>query len=365
LGQEFILLEPMDACTLESQLANLGITTVRVVEIVESAEDYTLEITFEDNLSGIATAPTYSVQSAYRATSETNAQPGSANAPIMFEAPTPLVTSATGNEVWIFASGDNKWWGGCSVWVSSDGESYSYFGNIPQPARQGVITNRLPVHGTPDEDDILSVDLSMSRGSLTGATRQDADNFVTLCWIAGDNNGEFISYQNAELTGQYQYNLSYLRRGVYGSGIMSHPANSQFVRCDNHVALKIPFGADIMGQTFYIKLCSYNVFGTVEQALSEVEPYPITIHGYNKSSEIESGTETMELFDVVTINYTNTYQTAPSPQAIVIDGERGDVLNIINMTTTSFSMVVYNDAYSEYDEDLPSRTINYIVYGVV
>jgi hypothetical protein len=364
LGQEFILLEPMDACTLESQLANLGITTVRVVEIVESAEDYTLEITFEDNLSGIATAPTYSVQSAYRATSETNAQPGSANAPIMFEAPTPLVTSATGNEVWIFASGDNKWWGGCSVWVSSDGESYSYFGNIPQPARQGVITNRLPVHGTPDEDDILSVDLSMSRATLTGATRQDADNFVTLCWIAGDDNGEFISYQNAELTRQYQYNLSYLRRGVYGSNIMSHSADSQFVRCDSNLALKIPFNADAVGQTYYVKLCSFNVFGTVEQALAEATPYSFTVHGYNRSTATESGTATMELGETITINYDRTYQTPPYPQAIVIDGERGDVLTITNMTTTSFDVCV-NNSNIVFDFEIPERTINYIVYGVV
>jgi hypothetical protein len=31
VGQEFILLEPMDACTLECELAGMGITSVRVV----------------------------------------------------------------------------------------------------------------------------------------------------------------------------------------------------------------------------------------------------------------------------------------------------------------------------------------------
>jgi hypothetical protein len=364
LGQEFILLEPMDACTLESDLAKLGITTVRVVEIVESAEDYTLEITFEDNLSGIATAPDYDIQETERAVTETNAQPGNVNAPIMFEAPTPLVTSATGHELWIYASGANKWWGGCSVWVSSDGNSYSYLGSITQPARQGVITNSLPVHGTPDETNVLGVNLSMSRGSLAGGTRQDADDFVTLCWIAGANNGEFISYQNATLTGQYQYNLSYLRRGVYGSNIMTHSANAQFVRCDSNVALKIPFGADLIGQTYYIKLCSHNVFGTVEQALSEVTPYQVTLLGYNQSTAIESGTETMELFDVVTINYNQTYKSAPYPQAIIIDGEEGDVLNITDMTTTGFDVCISNNNYI-LDAIKPERTINYIVYGTV
>jgi hypothetical protein len=336
-----------------------------VVEIVESVEDYTLEITLEDNLSGVTSAPDYDTQESDRAVSETNAQPGNVNTPIIFEAPKALVTSATGHEVWMFASGAGKWWGGCSVWISNDGNSYSYLGTISQPARQGIITNSLPYHATPDTVNTLGIDLSMSRASLSGATRQDADDYVTLCWIAGEGNGEFIAYQNANLTAQYKYNLSYLQRGVYDGNIATHPAGSQFVRCDSNVALKIPFNTDAIGQTYYLKFCSFNVFGTVEQALSEATPYSITVHGYNQSSAIESGSREVELYDVVTIKYTNTYQTAPSPQAIVIDGERGDVLNIINMTTTSFSMVVYNDAYSEDDEDLPSRTINYIVYGTV
>ena len=360
LGQEFILLEPMDAVTLESDLAKLGLTTVRVVEIVESADDYTLEITFEDNLSGVSTAPTYATQSADRATSETNAQPGNVNKPIMFEAPAPLVTSATGYELWIYASGGNKWWGGCSVWVSVDGNSYRLVGKVEQPARQGVITNSLPVEATPDETNTLSVDLSLSRSTLASATQQEADDYVTLCWIAGANNGEFISYQNATLTGLYQYDLTYLRRGVYGSNIMTHTANAQFVRCDTGIALKIPFSSSEIGNTYYVKLCSFNVFGTVEQELAEVEPYTVTLHGYNKKSVTESGTETITRNTTKTINYNHTYQSAPYPQATIINGYAGDVVHITNMTTTSFD-VYFENADTSITEQ--TRDINYIVYG--
>jgi hypothetical protein len=362
LGQEFILLEPMDAVTLESDLAKLGITTVRVVEIVESAEDYTLEITFEDNLSGTTSAEDYAVQVAERAVSETNAQPGNTNPPVMGEVPTPMVTSATGNEFWIFASGESKWWGGCSVWVSSDEESYSRLGRISQPARQGFTTNELPAHENPDNQNRLGVDLSISRGSLASATAKDADNNVTLCWIDGEDGGEFIAYQTAELIGEYQYRLSSLRRGIYGSKISNHPANSKFVRIDSNVPLKIPFNSDVVGQQFWLKFCSINVFGTVEQPLSDVVAYPVSVTGYNKTSVTESGTAELELGDTIRINYTQTYQSAPYPQAIVIDGEFGDVLNISNMTTTGFSVTVYND-----EEILPGsdRTINYIVYGTV
>ena len=361
LGQEFILLEPMDAVTLESDLAKLGITSVRVVEIVESADDYSLEITFEDNLSGITTAPTYDTQATDRAVSDTNAAPENTNAPIIFEAPAPLVTSATGYELWMYASGGNKWWGGCHVWVSTDGESYRLVGKIEQPARQGIITSTLPVESTPDETNTLSVDLSLSRSTLTSVTKQDADDYVSLCWINGANNGEFISYQNATLTGLYQYDLTYLRRGVYGSNIMTHTNNSQFVRCDSDIALKLPFNSNEVGNTYYVKFVSFNVFGTVEQELAEVEPYEVTLHGYNQKAITESGSETITRNTTKTINYKNTYKSAPYPQAMIINGYAGDVVHITNMTTTSFDVYFENSNYLIDEQD---RTINYIVYGV-
>lgn len=361
LGQEFVLLEPMDAVTLESNLAKLGITSVRVVEIKESADDYTLEITFEDNLSGVTTAPTYATQTSDRAVPDTNAQPGNVNKPIMFEAPAPLVTSATGYELWIYASGGNKWWGGANVWVSTDGNSYRLVGTINQPARQGALTASLPSHATPDEDDALAVDMSLSRSNLTSVTRQDADDYVSLCWIDGNNNGEFVSYQNAELTGLYQYDLTYLRRGVYGSNIMTHVADAQFVRCDSGIALKIPFGASEIGNTYYVKLCSFNVFGTVEQELAEVEPYTVTLHGYNKKSVTESGTDTLTLGVTKTISYNHTYQSTPYPQVQIINGYAGDVVHITNMTTTSFDVTFNNDDTSIKAQ---TREINYMVYGI-
>jgi hypothetical protein len=104
------------------------------------------------------------------------------------------------------------------------------------------------------------------------------------------------------------------------------------------------------------------VFGTVEQALSDVSPYVVTIQGRNKASATESGTATLELGDTIRIDYTQAYQSIPYPQAIVTDGEFGDVLNITNMTTTGFNVTVYNDEAILPAED---RTINYIVYGTI
>jgi hypothetical protein len=364
LGQEFILLEPMDAATLESKLANLGITTVRVVEIVESAEDYTLEITFEDNLSGITTAPSYATQGTDRAQTNVNVDPQNANTPIIFEAPSSLVESATGYECWIYASGSNQWWGGCGVWLSNDGNSYKLVGTIKSSARQGVITSELPVHATPDEDTVLGVDLSMSRGNLTSGTREDADKYITLCWVAGNNNGEFISYQNAELTAQYKYNLSYLRRGVYGSSIQTHAANTSFVRCDMDRVLKIPFNAKDIGTQMYIKLTSYNTYGEQEQALSEVEPTIYTVQGYNVPTVIESDSVSIVQNQTVTVNYNHTYQSAPYPQITNTTPHEGDSLSISNATATSFD-VTYTNSVNDpvISGETYTVTINYFIYG--
>lgn len=362
LGQEFILLEPMDAVTLESQLGNLGITNVRVVEIVESEEDFSLEITFEDNLSGVTTAPTYAIQEATRTEASTNAPPGDTNQLILFEAPTALVESATGYEVWIYASGASKWWGGCNVWLSLDGEAYQMIGAIKQPARQGVLTAPFPASSSHiDNTNTLSVDLTMSRSSISSVSQAAANNLDSLIWISGENNGEFLVYRDAELTAQYKYNLTRFYRGLYGSTGASHVTNAQFVRCDSGVVLKYPFQNKDIGTTVYIKTTSFNVFGTVEQSLSEVEPIAFTIVGYNEKSIVESGTATIEKDTPTTITYSHIFATHPYPQVTIVDTKTGDLLQIDNMTETGFDCWFNNDD-SSIEET--TRTINYLVTGV-
>jgi hypothetical protein len=350
----------MDTCTLQSDLAKLGLTSVRVVEIKESAEDYSLEITFEDNLSGTLTAPSYDTQGTTRATTNTNVKPQNVNAPIMFEAPAPLVTSATGYEIWIYASG-GEWWGGCNVWVSQDGNTYKRVGQVKLPARQGVITNTLPVSSTPDTTNTLGVDLSMSRSAIVSVSQQEADDGVSLCWIEGANNGEFISYRDATLTSQYHYNLSYMRRGVYGSSIMTHTAGAKFVRCDTNNVLKIPFNSTEIGTTYYVKFTSFNVFGTEEQELSEVSPYTFTVHGYNRRVVMESGTTTITKGANTTITYQNKYDSPPYPQVTITNAQATDHLEITNMTKTSFDVTFSNNNAPTTPPE--TRQINYLVYG--
>lgn len=355
LGQEFICLEPMDAVTLESQLAGLGITSVRVVEIVESQEDFTLEITFEDNLSGITTAPDYETQEATRAEANTNAEPQNVNPLIIFEAPTPLVESATGYEVWIYASGNNDFWGGCNIWISTDNESYKMIGSVKQPARQGVLTEDFSV-----SSDAFKADFALSRSEINSVSQEAFDTYETISWISGAGNGEFLAYRDAELTGQYQYDVSTLHRGLYGSTAASHTAGATFIRCDRNTVLKYPFNAKDIGTTVYVKATSFNVFGTVEQELADVEPITFTIYGYNKKTIVESGTATINRNNPTRITYKNVFSAAPAPQVTITDAKSGDSLQIENMTETGFDCYFTNASVTTPT----TRTINYLVTGV-
>src|SRR5204862_408647 len=82
----------------------------------------------------------------------------------------------------------------------------------------------LPSHADPDTSNTLSVDLSESQGQLLSGTTADADAFVTLCLC----DGELIAYQTATLTAAHQYELTYLRRGVYGTPIGAHSSGTSF-----------------------------------------------------------------------------------------------------------------------------------------
>lgn len=265
------LLDPMDVVTItELDFLGLNKLPVRIVEIEED-DEFNLTITAEDCPEGVHTPALYSTQAATRPALSYNAPPGDVNKPVIFEPPVNLLDSLT---IGLAASGSSMVWGGCGVWVSYDRETYKRIGSVKNPARQGVLTQTLPSGYNQDVNNTLSVDLSESRGQLLSASATDAANHNTLCWV----DGEVISYQTATLTKEYNYNLTNLARGIYGSDIKDHAANSQFVRLDDSL-FTYNYKTEDVGKTIYIKLTSFNIFNAAEQSLSEVDPYVYTIVG--------------------------------------------------------------------------------------
>lgn len=273
LGWRFALLEPMDIVDVSDTVVGLSAGAVRITQIDED-DNGELTITAEE-MPDIATLPVFARQAtAQPPVFDLYAAPGDANPPILYEPPASL--TGGGLELWVVATGASADWGGCEVDVSLDGSTYKPVGTILRGGRQGVLTANLPSGADPDTVDTLSVDLTESKGQLLSGSQADADSFVTLCLC----NLELVSYETATLTSAYHYDLTYLRRGAYGTPIAAASAGDQFARLDPASSLvKYIFPANFIGQTIFVKLQSFNLFGNELQDLSIVTAYSVGLVG--------------------------------------------------------------------------------------
>ena len=223
---------------------------------------------------GVGTAVLYPRLAAAGSAVDTLTDPGDTNPPIIFEPPPGL--SGGVYEVWLIASG-GAYWGGCQVWISIDNATYALAGTVYRGARQGTLTATLPSHPDPDGTSVLSVDLAQSQGQLLSGTQADADNFVTLCYI----DGELISYQTATLTAADEYDLTFLRRWIYGTAITAHSAGSNFARFgpSDPSLFRYRYSSNFVGQTIHVKLPTFNIFGQALQDLSGLAADTYTLTG--------------------------------------------------------------------------------------
>ena len=272
LGWKHCLLEPTDYVTLTDLDAGLDDVPVRIVAIEED-EDGLLHVTCEDAPSGISSSALYPTQLIGGYAANYNIPAESINTPVIFEAP--WILTINGHEIWLGVSGGENY-GGCQVWLSSNGANYKKIGTILAPARHGFLTANLSSGSDPDTTSTCAVDLGESSGVLLSGSVADADNRATLAWV----DGEFIAYSTATLTGAYTYNIGgYMRRGLYDLPIKQHAERSQFARCDDAL-LKYVYDPDLVGKTVYLKFPAFNEFGSGHQSLSDVAEYPFTIIGY-------------------------------------------------------------------------------------
>jgi hypothetical protein len=277
LDQRYIFLDPMDIVALNDSTMGISDLLVRVLEIQEN-DDSTLSFRCEEYLQGTGTAAKISFQSGTGYAPDYNADPGNVNIPVIFE---PTDALAGELAVWMAVSGQNTaLWGGCDVYLSTDGNSYANIGRIKGPARQGVLTAPLPdvtvsaTGQTIDQTNILAVNLAESAGQLISGSQSDATNLNTICYC----DGELLAYENANLAGTNEYDLTFLVRGAYDSDIGAHAAGAQFARLDTAI-FQYPYAAPLIGTTVLIKFLSFNIYGGGEQQLSDVQPYTYTVQG--------------------------------------------------------------------------------------
>jgi hypothetical protein len=275
LSAEFCLLDPMDLVSLTDPLLGLNATVVRITDI-EEADDGTLSITAEEFPQGVATSVAYPVQAKSNGVPAADVTPNSVNSPLIIEPPPSLSGGST--QLWIGASAQNADpnWGGCIVWASLDGISYSEVSAIAVPARQGVLSASLAAYAgsAPDNANTLAVDLTESGGTLQTTNSAAAAAGVTLCYV----DGEYLAYTTATLTATSKYNLTALYRGLGGSTPGAHAMGASFCLLDSAI-LKYDVPNAEIGQTVYLKFQSINIFGGAAQDISTCAAYPYQIQG--------------------------------------------------------------------------------------
>lgn len=277
LGWRYALLEAMDLVTLTEPKIGFNRKVVRIIS-VEEDERGKLTVTAEEWPFGTASATLYSTQANDGTAPNVNVDPGNANTPVIVDVPA-LLQSGTDHEIFIGTSGGSNW-GGCDVWVSADNSTYSYAGTIKTPARHGVLSaNMAAGSGVSDTTTTASVNLTVSKGTLSSVAAQVATDLQSLCAIVDGSATEYFAYQNATLTSAYNYNLgTLLVRGAYGTAQTSHLSGKQFVRVDDAL-LRCQIPASRLGQTLYIKLVSFNKYGAGKQDISTLTPFTWTPNG--------------------------------------------------------------------------------------
>lgn len=307
LPENYALLEPMDLVTLTDDALQLNLTPVRITK-VSSPEEPELTIEAEDFPLGVAAATLYPNQDTSSFNQNYNVSPGNAQTPAIFELPGAL--TATGLELAVATTSTDPNWGGCQVWVSYDGTNYRQIAELRGGSRYGAVV----------ADNGNNMDVTVS-GQLLAGTSQDAANLATLCYALpnGGVAGEYLAYQEADLTGPGAYNLKHLVRPAYGSQNNTHAAGTKFVRVDDALARTGALDPKIIGQTVYVKLCSFNIFGGGAQTLADVSATTYTITGAHFFSANATLAIKMNQGSFTAVNYNECWIHGRDASGVAVD----------------------------------------------
>lgn len=262
LDWAFCRLEPGDLVTLTDELCGLNKQIVVITSVSEAA-DGQLEITAEGKPPGTYAPAKYNVHENERPFIDYNQAAPSVNDVAIFQ----TVGDVGGNQIFVGVNAPSGW-GGCSVWVSDNGENYRRIGSVTQQARMGKLK-----YGFAQNGDFCNV--IINQGVLKSGTHVDAERANTLCWI----NGEALSYESVETHPDNWYTLRGLVRGQYGTNAINHGANERFVRVDEAL-FHYPYRKEDINKTIHLKFTSLNLFGSNEQGLDEVREYQYKIVPY-------------------------------------------------------------------------------------
>jgi hypothetical protein len=199
VGWQYAHLEPMDVVYLTDSV--LGLDDVAVLIIDVSDDDDELTLTYEELPDGVGHTIGYAADDVFAERIPWNIGVGDINPPILFHAPG--VLSKGGYEVWIAVSHPDEKYGGCQVWGSFSDADYALMGVMNGASTSGTLAADFPSGSDPDYDGSHLLQVSLTSGTLSGVTHDNAKNYRSLCLVGG----EFIAYRDAKLTAGV-YNLT-------------------------------------------------------------------------------------------------------------------------------------------------------------
>lgn len=373
LDWAFCRLEPGDLVTLTDELCGLNKQIVVITSVSEAA-DGQLEITADGKPPGTYAPAKYNVHENERPFIDYNQAAPSVNDVAIFQ----TVGDVGGNQIFVGVNAPSGW-GGCSVWVSDNGENYRRIGSITQQARMGKLK-----YGFAQNGDFCNV--VINQGVLKSGTHVDAERANTLCWI----NGEALSYETVETHPDNWYTLRGLVRGQYGTKAINHGANERFVRVDEAL-FHYPYRKEDINKTVYLKFTSLNVFGSNEQGLDEVREYQYKIVPYyipevnnltlfTKYYKIGNGVLSFDVvaqFDIPQINSFDTveiwyrepsgqwkYGGAGEGQVIISGCELGhtyEVKAVVKDTHGNTSQGVSKSITVELKSEIPNKPLGFSI----
>lgn len=315
------LLDPMDLITvmepsLFGGVQQNGVKTTgpgqldcRIVELEED-ESGTWTLTCERFMYGMSSPLAPNITSAVpNAPPQANIPAGSVNTPYIFE-PTAAVASALGMNaaggLVIAVSNSSANYGGCQVYVSTDGgSSYQQLGAMGANSIMGsVYSADYPSSPNPDTTDTLHVDLTESNGSLVSWTSAQQTQLNSIALLDNGGTGsaggytltipyEIVAYQGVTLSAAHKYALApTILRAQLGTVPAVHVIGKTFVDLTNPNSVfktSIPSGA-IVGNTLHFKFPSFNLYGSAIQDLADCTAYSYAVTGATNPNSGSGGT---------------------------------------------------------------------------
>lgn len=286
-------LVPMIMVNIPDPTNYANFITVRIIS-VEDDEEENVSVTAEAFPLG-AQSPTILPMSPTTPPNQgpVNSAPSPVYPPVIFAPPTDMLTAtgfatpqvvfgASGGNLPSFAGQLDPNWGGCNIWVSLDNISYQLLGTLWQPSIIGNLSATLAGYGgaNPDNINTLYVNLSECDGALASVSSDAAASGHSICCLQDPSGFEILAFTNAALIGPDQWALTGLYRGLYGTTSRSFGGGSQFLyvgSSSNIFETNLP--AAYVGQSFWVKPQSFNVYNNAVEDLSTTPAYRYTATG--------------------------------------------------------------------------------------